>query len=486
MNTILCIQFLFNVLKQQTMESREKIRQAARQSHVLVFPYPIQGHINPMLQFSKRLASQGLKVTLIITTSLAKTMQVPQQSSINVETIFDGFKDGEKASTPKEYIATFQATAPKSLAELIEKHGESSEPVNCVVYDSIIPWVLDVARRFGIYGASFFTQSCAVTGLYYHKTKGALKEVCLEEENSVLVPCYPEMEVDDLPSFLNGAGSYPFIYDLAFSQVSNLDEVDWLLCNTFNGLEDEVVNWMAKKWPIMTIGPTIPSMFIDKQLEDDKDYGLSLFKPNSEACINWLHSKQPSSVVYVSFGSLAALGDAQMAELAWGLKRSNCNFLWVVRESEEKKLPTNFLDEITEDKGIIVKWSPQLEVLAHRSVGCFVTHCGWNSTLEALSLGVPMVAMPQWTDQPTNAKFVADVWRVGVRVKTDENGIVTQEEIEKCIKEVMEGESGKEIRRNSEKWNKVAKTALDEGGGSDKNIQKFVTLLCTSINGSKD
>ncbi|KAJ9173970.1 hypothetical protein P3X46_017052 [Hevea brasiliensis] len=132
--------------------------------------------------------------------------------------------------------------------------------------------------------------------------------------------------------------------------------------------------------------------------------------------------------------------------------------------------------------GLVVTWSPQLEVLAHKSVGCFLTHCGWNSILEALSLGVPMVAMPQWSDQPTNAKFVTDVWQVGVKVKADEYGIVTKEEIERCVREVMEGEKGNEIRKNSEKWKKLACMAVDEGGKSDKNIEEFVTKLVCSSN----
>ncbi|EEF32572.1 UDP-glycosyltransferase 74E2 [Ricinus communis] len=465
------------------MEKEEQFR-AASQNHVLVFPYPVQGHINPMLQLSKRLASKGLRVTLVATSSIAKAMKASHASSVHIETIFDGFEEGEKASDPNAFDETFKATVPKSLVELIEKHAGSPYPVKCLIYDSVTPWLFDVARRSGIYGASFFTQSCAVTGLYYHKIQGALRVPL--EESVVSLPSYPELESNDLPSYVNGAGSYQAIYDMAFSQFSNVDEVDWLLWNTFNELEDEVVNWMKSKWPIMPIGPTIPSMFLDRRLEDDKDYGLSLFKPNSDACMKWLDSKEARSVVYVSFGSQAALEEDQMAEVAWGLRRSNSNFLWVVRESEAKKLPANFAEEITEEKGVVVTWSPQLEVLAHKSVGCFMTHCGWNSTLEALSLGVPMVAMPQWTDQPTNAKFVTDVWRVGVRVKVDQNGIVTQEEIEKCIREVMEGETGKEMRMNSEKWKELARIAVDEGGSSDKNIEEFVSkLVCNSINGTK-
>ena len=236
---------------------------------------------------------------------------------------------------------------------------------------------------------------------------------------------------------------------------------------------------MASQWPLITIGPTIPSMHLDKRLEDDKDYGLNLFKPNMDTCMKWLDTKEIGSVVYISFGSLATLGEEQIEEITWGLKNSNCHFLWVVRESEVKKLPINFLQETTE-KGSVVSWCPQLEVLAHKAVGCFMTHCGWNSTLEALSLGVPMVAMPQWTDQPTNAKFIVDVWKVGVRIKLNEKGIATKEEIELCIKEVIEGERGQKMKMNSLRWKELAKEAMDEGGSSNKNIENFVAKLAHS------
>ncbi|XP_059447553.1 mogroside IE synthase-like [Corylus avellana] len=233
---------------------------------------------------------------------------------------------------------------------------------------------------------------------------------------------------------------------------------------------------MASQWPVKTIGPTIPSMFLDKRLEDDKEYDLNLFKPNADVCMKWLDTKEIGSVVYASFGSLAALGEEQMEELAWGLKNSNCYFLWVVRKSVENKLANNFLQE-TAEKGLVVSWCPQLDVLAHKAIGCFMTHCGWNSTLEALSLGVPMVAIPQWTDQPTNAKFIVDVWKVGVRIKLDEKGIVTKEEIELCIRKVMEGEEGKETKKNSMRWKELAIEAVDKRGSSDKNIEEFLAKL---------
>ena len=145
-----------------------------------------------------------------------------------------------------------------------------------------------------------------------------------------------------------------------------------------------------------------------------------------------------------------------MEEVAWGLRRSNAYFLMVVEESQQAKLPQNFKEETVEE-GLVVSWCPQLKVLAHRVIGCFLTNGGWNSTLEALSLGVPMVVAPLWTDQPTNAKLVEDVWGIGLRARADDKGIVRKEVLEDCIGKVM--------------------GSVDEGGSSDKCIDEFVAKL---------
>lgn len=228
-------------------------------------------------------------------------------------------------------------------------------------------------------------------------------------------------------------------------------------------------------WALKAIGPTIPSMYLDKQLEDDYDYGMSLFKPNHIECMKWLNDKPKGSVVYVSFGSGGKLEPEQMEEIAWGLNESDTNFLWIVRETEKEKLPKGYVAS----KGLVVTWCRQVEVLAHESIGCFVTHCGFNSTLETLSLGVPVVGMPQWTDQPTNAKCLEEIWGVGVQVKADEKGIVTRENLVSCIKEIMEGERGVVARRNATKWRDLAIQAVGEGGSSDKDIDEFVSQLKT-------
>ncbi|GAA0165310.1 transferase [Lithospermum erythrorhizon] len=230
--------------------------------------------------------------------------------------------------------------------------------------------------------------------------------------------------------------------------------------------------------PCLTIGPTIPSSYLDNRVANDSDYSINLFHTDNSFTSNWLSTKPRGSVVYVAFGSMASLDEKQMEELVFGLMNSNCNFLWVVRASEDEKLPkdSNFMEQVSK-KGLIVRWSPQLEILSNEAIGCFFSHCGWNSTIEALSLGVPIVAMPQWTDQTTNAKLVQDLWKMGIRVRVDEKGLVGREEIETCIKEVLEGERGKEMKKNALKWKELAKEALSEGGTSDNNIEALVSKL---------
>lgn len=445
------------------------------ETHVMVFPSPVQSHINPMLQFSKRLVHNGAKVTLVPTCFISKSL-LGDSGPITIETISDGYDEGgfAQAESGGAYMERFRVVGSETLGSLIEKLKSSGCPVDCVVYDAFLPWALDVAKKFGLVGAVFFTQSCTVNNIYYHVHQGMLTLPLSEPE--VVVPGLFPLQACDLPSLVYLYGSYPDFFNMLVNQFSNIEKVDWVFCNTFYKLEEKVVDWMAKICPLRTIGPTLPSAYLDKRLGDDKDYGLNMLKPVTGACMEWLDSKPNGSVVYASYGSFAKLEPEQMEELAWGLRRSNAYFLMVVRESEQAKLPQKFKEE-TAEKGLVVSWCPQLEVLAHRAIGCFLTHGGWNSTLEALSLGVPMVVAPLWLDQPTNAKFVEDVCRVGLRARADDKGIVRREVLEDCIGKVMGSDGLKEIKNNALKWKNLAREAVDEGGSSDKCIDEFVAKL---------
>lgn len=247
--------------------------------------------------------------------------------------------------------------------------------------------------------------------------------------------------------------------------------------NSFYELEKDPIDSMEELCPILPVGPLVPPSLLGEV--QNLDIGIDMWKPD-ETCIEWLNHQTPSSVIYISFGSLIALSDQQFESIATALKNNNRPFLWVVKGSEIRRtsdgvggLPSEFLEE-TKDQGIVVPWSPQTKVLAHPAIACFLTHCGWNSMLEAVASGVPMIAYPQWTDQPTNAKLIADVLKVGVRLRPESNGVVTAEEVEKCIKEVMGGARSEEFKNNALEFKRTARLATAGGGSSDRNIQVLV------------
>ncbi|KAK4489876.1 hypothetical protein RD792_000523 [Penstemon davidsonii] len=446
-------------------------------AHIMVLAYHGQGHINPMVQFSKRLAAKGIKVTITTTLSNTKIMK-SSSSPITFESIYDDCTEGGVAGPGgfKGFLKRFEASGSRNLIQLIRKYqdSESCPPVKCLVYDANIPWASNVADELGIKRAAFFTQSCAfVTSFYpkYCELSGVVPSVPF-----LSMPGLPEVRLPNLPSLGPEMGRFPPIIRYILSQFDNSEKADWILFNSFDKLEDEVVHWMLKLWPVRTIGPTLPSVYLDNRIENDNDYGFNIYKPNTETCLKWLDSKEPQSVVYVSFGSAASLSAEQTTELAKALRLSGKSFLWVVKPPEESKLPINFTHE-TSEKGLIVNWCSQLAVLSHDSVGCFVSHCGWNSTVEAISLGVPIVAMPQFLDQMTNAHYVENVWEVGIKPKEDEKGLISFDEINKCIKEIMERERGEVIKINVTNWRELAKEAIDEGGSSDKYIDEIIAEL---------
>ncbi|KAH9782711.1 UDP-glycosyltransferase 74F2 [Citrus sinensis] len=402
----------------------EKIHRA----HVLIVPYPSQGHINPTFQFAKRLASRGLKITLALTNFIYKSTKPSQpSSSVQIGTISDGYDDGDltKAESIHAFFQNMEAAGSKTLAELITKYKSTSNPIDCVVYDAFLYWALDVAKGFGLFAAACFTQTCAVNFIYYLVHHGLLKLPV--PSTTVSIPGLPLLELQDMPSFIGVQGQYSAYFEMVLNQFSNADRADLLFVNTFYELESEVADSMAKFCPMLTIGPTIPSFYLDSRIQNDNGYDLNLFTLDKSICINWLNKKPERSVVYVAFGSLACLANKQVEELAWGLKKSSFYFLWVIRDTEEtNKLPKGFVDEIG-DKGIELG-------------GAY----GGDATMDA--------------------KFIEDVWKVGVRVGVDGDGIVKRDDIESCIREVMESESGREMKMNAKKWRDLAIEAVSEEG----------------------
>lgn len=208
--------------------------------HVLVLPYPAQGHINPMLQFCKRLVAKGVKVTFVNTVFLSNSMHADPKSSINFETISDGHDDGgyAAAESPEVYVEKLRTAGSKTLADLIRKLEENGRQVQAVIYDSFLTWALDVAKQFGLITASFFTQSCAVNSIYYHVYKGLLPIPL--SDSPISLPGLPLLQPKETPSFIYLPDSYPGIRDLPMNQFFNVDQADWVILNIFQKLEEDV------------------------------------------------------------------------------------------------------------------------------------------------------------------------------------------------------------------------------------------------------
>lgn len=461
------------------------------QLHVMVVPFPGQGHINPMLQFAKRLASKNVGVIFVITEENHKRMLKAQGATpgaskkseeVRFETIPDGLTSDSERNDVIILTEMLYKTGGVPLGNLIESVNAEGPKISCIVHDSFLGWVPEVAKKFKIPSAFFWTQSCAVYSIYHNFAHGKLAAQLEETQKGTVgieIPGLPPLTLSDMPSILQPSSPDESVLRVLVDQFLSLPQATWVLGNSFNELESEVINSMKTTAPIRAVGPLIPSAFLDGLSPRDTDSVPHMWETVN--CMDWLNTKQPASVVYVSFGSLAVLSKEQNHEIALGLKASGYSFIWVIRQSSSKgqsqtdeNLPEGFHDE-TSEQGLVVPWCPQLEVLSHASVGAFMTHCGWNSTLEGLSLGVPMLAVPQWSDQITDSLFIAEKWKTGLRLsKRSVDGLVGKDEVEKGIRTVMESERGIELRINALRWKTLASAAMMEGGSSDKNIQEFV------------
>ncbi|KAL6653078.1 hypothetical protein ACP70R_012003 [Stipagrostis hirtigluma subsp. patula] len=445
-------------------------------AHVLLLPFPgMQGHANPMLQLGRRLAYHGLRPTLVVTRHVLPTTAVASGSCpFPVAAISDGFDAGGIASCPDtgEYLRRMEAAGSETLAQLLDAEARAGRPARVLVYDSHLPWARRVARDAGVAAAAFMTQLCAVDLIYGEAWAGRVA-LPLADGSALRGRLSAELGPDDVPPFVAAPKWYPAFTESALSQFDGLEDADDVLVNSFRDLEPMEADYLNSTWRAKTIGPTLPSFYLDDGRQpSNRTYGFSLFSTSAAAlCMAWLDKQAPCSVVLASYGTVADLDREELEELGNGLWDSGKPFLWVLRCSEAEKLSEELIDK-WKDRGLIVPFCPQLEVLAHQATGCFLTHCGWNSTIEAIVTGVPMVAMPQWADQPTTAKYVESVWEIGVRMR---KSLVGREEVKRCIREVMDGKRKEEYRRNAAKWMKKAKVAMQEGGTSDKNIAEFAS-----------
>ncbi|XP_020673919.1 cyanidin 3-O-rutinoside 5-O-glucosyltransferase-like [Dendrobium catenatum] len=463
------------------------------QQHILVACYPAQGHINPTLRLSKRLAHEaGVRITFSTAVNAHRRMFPNQEAGVLHDDLFayipysNGYDDGfdPKIHDIRTTMYDSKQNGSRSLASIVDDQAARGQPVTCIIYSFFMSWAAEIARERGIPSFLFWIQPAtafAVYWHYFHDYKSILAANVSDPLSVVNLPGLPPMRIRDLPSFVtenSPEGPYavftPFIremFEMLDTEISIQSSKPMVISNTADEMEASAIMSVADEVNIVGIGPL---------LEDTVEG--SLFKSDDKKeYMDWLDRQEEKSVVYVSFGSISVLQKDQLEEIWKGLRRSGRPYLWVVRKDnrwEGQELEEDEDEEVK--KGIVVEWCSQGRVLEHKAVGCFVTHCGWNSTVESLLCGVPTVAVPQWTDQLTNAWLMEKAWGTGVRAEVSKDGLMEADELRRCLEIVMgEGERPEEIRRKADMWKEKTRQATVAGGSSHRNLMRFVQEIAS-------
>lgn len=248
--------------------------------------------------------------------------------------------------------------------------------------------------------------------------------------------------------------------------INSMQITKWLLCNSSYELEPTAFSLAPH---IIPIGPISSTSQIGSSLGN--------FWPQDLTCLNWLDQQSPKSVIYVAFGSFTTFNSIQFKELCWGLELSNRPFLWVVgpevNEKTKKLYPLGFEERVIK-RGKMVGWAPQKKILSHSSIACFISHCGWNSTLESVNNGIPILCWPCFADQFLNRSYVCDVWKVGLELEKDGSGLITQSEITSKIGEVLNDE---DLKARAIKLKEKIQIGTRQDGLSSKNLDSFIDWI---------
>ncbi|XP_015950322.1 scopoletin glucosyltransferase [Arachis duranensis] len=472
--------------------------------HIFFFPFLAHGHMIPTVDMAKLFASRGAKATIITTPInepfIFKTIEKAKthgKGSIHIKTVEfrpvdfglpEGCDNVDFIRSSDKIPLFFEAT--RFLQEPFERLLIQHNP-DCVVSDMFYPWTTDSAAKFGIprimfHGTNFFFMCVSESTRLYEPHKNVSSD-----SEYFVIPNLPDeikMTRMQMPPFAlhnEGKGTHP-IAKLSKEAIESEKKSYGTVVNSFYELEkdyaDHFRNVLGRKaWHIG------PLFLINKDDTQDKAQRRKDASIDENECLKWLDTKKPNSIVYVCFGSIANFPDSQLRDIAIGLEASGQHFIWVVKKSKEdgdEWLPEGF-EKRMEGKGLIIRgWAPQVLILEHQAIGAFVTHCGWNSTLEAVTAGVPMVTWPIAAEQFYNEKLVTEILKIGVPVGAKKwlrliGDTVKWEAVEKGVKKIMVGEEAEEMRNKAKVLSQLAKSAVEKGGSSYSDLDALIVELAS-------
>ncbi|XP_043702010.1 UDP-glycosyltransferase 73C3-like [Telopea speciosissima] len=475
--------------------------------HFILIPMMAQGHMIPMIDIARLLAQQGVTITIVTTPLNAFRFQSiinrAAESGLRIRLLKlrfpstefglpDGCENLDNLPS-RELIKNF-CKATSMLQPALEQALQEMEPhPSCLISDMALPWTSHTALKFGIPRFYFNGMCCFSLLCNQNLLRYKPHESVQSDSEPFVVPGMPhriELTKAQLMRTICDDESSFQEYRIQIRESERTS--DGVLINSFYELEtcyvDEYQKLMGKK--VWCVGPV--SLY-NKEASDKAERGnKAAIDPHQ--CLEWLDSREADSVVYVCLGSLCPLTPSQLIEIGLALERSNHPFIWVIKQGNNNKpseelerwLSEERFEEKIKGRGLLIRgWAPQVLILSHRAVGVFITHCGWNSTLEGVSAGVSMITWPMFGDQFYNEKVIVQILGIGVRVDVDISvhigegekvGVyVKREEVEKAIGLLMNGgEDGEVIRKKAREVGEIARKAVEEGGSSHLNISLFV------------
>ncbi|XP_047331146.1 zeatin O-glucosyltransferase-like [Impatiens glandulifera] len=335
-----------------------------------------------------------------------------------------------------------------------------------------------------------------------HPTAALLRQLSSSSKRVVVINdldmAYVIQDITTIPN----AESYSFSCVSAFSLHCIFNQSNINLQPIAETVTPELLKFVALQTPFADLKSgdlintcrTLERSYLDL-LKDKKQWAVAPLNPvirstekmiNNNNCLLWLDKQPRKSVLFVSFGSTTSMVDEQVKELAIGLKQSKQRFLWVLRDAErgnvfsddhgdrKRGLPDGF-EKSVKGIGMVTRdWAPQVEILGHGSVGAFMSHCGWNSCMESLSMGVPIVTWPMHSEQPYNAVLVTEMLKAGVAVKECDGDLVGSDLIKEAIEEMMVSDEGVIKRERAEEIGLSLRKAVEEGGATRLEVDSFV------------
>ncbi|XP_007028693.2 PREDICTED: zeatin O-glucosyltransferase [Theobroma cacao] len=453
---------------------------------VIVVPFPGQSHLNQLLQLSCLLSSHKIPVHYVCSNIHNRQVKLRahglNSSQISMLTFHDlaippfiSPPPNPRATTkfPTHLQPSFEAYLHlrHPVGALVSELSQSAERI-IIIHDSVIASIIQDAAS--IPNAEIYAfQSISPFTLFYNIWEARGKPFQLEAEVAEIQNKLPSLDGCFSSEFVNFV---TYQYQFMNFQAGELYNTCRLIDGTYiNLLAKLQTNVNRKQW---AIGPLNP-LKIHEHSNPTRRH----------KCLEWLDKQTPKSVLYICFGSSTSMPDDQINELAIGLEQSKTKFIWVLRDADkgdistevrQLKLPEAF-EARTERSGMVLRdWAPQLEILGHPSTGGFMSHCGWNSCMESISMGVPIAAWPMHSDQPRNTVLVTQVLQIGLVVKDRQRmeDKVTSSDIKEAVRRLMASKEGETMRKRAEELGEaVREQSAAQGGVSRVELESFIAHI---------